>query len=84
MSYCRFGECDVYVYESVNGYFTCDFCRLQEKWGVSFDSRTRSGMIAHLEEHIKAGHDVPAGAIARLREEIETEGDDWQWVEDDD
>ena len=78
MSYCRFNDGDVYVYESVLGSFVCDLCRLQEKWGVSFYSRTRSGMIAHLEEHIEAGHHVPECAIKRLREEIETEGDDWR------
>ena len=81
MSYCRFGEGDVYVYESILGTFVCDRCKL-EAGGFMYESKSRSGMIAHLEEHIEAGHDVPAGAIERLRAEIETEGDVWKWVED--
>ena len=79
MSYCRFGDGDVYVYESILGTFVCDRCKLT---AGDFMSGTRSGMIAHLEEHIEAGHDVPAYAIERLRAEIETEGDVWQVAED--
>ena len=44
-------------------------------------SKTRSGMIAHLQEHIAAGHVVPDYVIERLQEEIEIEGDNWKAIE---
>jgi len=74
-------EGDVYVYAS-SDCFVCGRCQLVDIG--CFTSKTRSGMITHLQEHIEAGHHVPECAIKRLREEIETEGDDWKWVEDDD
>jgi len=78
MSYVRLGEngSDVYVYDSALGGFECCACKLDAT--VAF--LTRSGMIAHLQEHIAAGHVVPAYAIERLQEEIETEGDEWEPV----
>jgi hypothetical protein len=39
--------------------------------------KKRSEAIAHLKEHIKAGHDVPDYAIEQLEEEIKEEGDEW-------
>jgi len=82
MSYVRFGEegSDVYVYSHAYGGFVCDMCRLEEEnW--TFVAMSRSGMIAHLREHIAAGHVVPECAIERLEEEIEAEGDEWQACE---
>ena len=81
MSYVRFGEdgSDVYVYCSVLGSFVCDYCLLENRRG--FSSFTRSGMIAHLQKHIEAGHVVPSEAIERLQEEIETEGDEYKQEE---
>ena len=65
----------VYVYAS-SDCFVCGRCQLVDIG--CFTSKTRSGMITHLQEHIEAGHHVPECAIKRLREEIETEGDDWR------
>ena len=79
MSYVRFGkDSDVYVYHHYQGFLECCGCILDpEGEGWSFPSfKTRSEMITHLEEHKKAGHDVPEYAIDRLKEEIETIGDD--------
>ena len=78
MSYCRFGEADVYVYDSVQGWFECCACLLKSEFLVSFTTKTRSRMIAHLEEHIAEGHIVPTYVIERLQAEIETEGDEWR------
>ena len=38
--------------------------------------KTRSEMIAHLQEHINAGHKVPPYAIEQLTKEIEEEGEE--------
>jgi hypothetical protein len=73
MSYCRWGEgSDVYVYLDVNGHLCCCGCQLNEGW--YYDS-TRQ-MLAHLEEHKKAGHLVPEYAAEGLRED-ELDNDDW-------
>lgn len=75
MSYARFGEGDVYVYDSISGGFECCSCSLQESG--YFVSQTRSAMLEHLEKHIEAGHYVPSGAMGRLRSEMATVGNDW-------
>ena len=71
MSYCRFGEADVYIYESVRGFIDCCGCSLQEV--AHF--KTRSEAIAHLQEHEKQGH-YTSDVIEVLAEEIKTEGDE--------
>jgi len=76
MSYCRFINGDVYVYDSADG-LVCDFCSLLDGDFGYVIFKTRSGMIAHLQEHVAIGDHV-GGAIVRLRAEIETEGDEWK------
>lgn len=67
VSYCRFAwdNSDVYVYESAQGIECCG-CRLSKNWFVGTDVE----MIAHLTEHLIAGHTVPKYAFDRLLEEI--------------
>jgi hypothetical protein len=70
VSYCRFGpESDVYVYESCSGGWECCFCGI----GPSANFPSRTQMLDHLDQHVKAGHKVPDYAIARLREEMAEE-----------
>lgn len=72
MSYCRFCDCsDVYVYHDVCGKLCCCGCILDHS--VFFD--TRSEMIAHLQTHIEAGHEVPGSVIDALQDEIAEVGD---------
>lgn len=72
MSYCRFSEGDVYVFESAGtGMLTCCSCFLDD----DFWTGKRSEMIAHLERHRQAGH-ATGSAIDRLLKEMDTEGDD--------
>ena len=68
MSYARFSEGDVYVWQSWTGKFICDFCSLA---GAAFVCDTRAEMLEHLQKHIDAGHSVPDRAITRLREEMD-------------
>lgn len=76
MSYARWSEGDVYVYEDVSGGFTCCGCSLHpdnDKDGPgavkSINVETREDMIIHLKGHIAAGDFVPDRAIERLRGE---------------
>lgn len=73
MSYCRFGwdDSDVYVYWDVCGAIRCCGCPRDG----DFATELRSAMIEHLEEHRRLGDNVPEVAFARIRAEIETEGD---------
>lgn len=84
MSYCRFGEADVYVYHDVGGYINCCACPRGEQvptiiegltMGRDFKAYTRSAMIEHLEWHRELGDDVPEDVFERLRREI-AEGND--------
>ena len=75
MSYCRFGEGDVYMYGMSDG-ICCCACLLSPTKGLfglgfdmSFDGADEA--LDHLFEHRKAGHDVPEYAIARLTREVE-------------
>lgn len=65
MSYARFGwdGSHVYVYCDVNGYLACCGCRLGDKWAFY----STDDMIAHLREHLEAGHTVPDDLIPALQ-----------------
>lgn len=66
MSYCRFSaESDVYVFGTFEGTYECCACSLSKHW----EHETASDMIAHLEAHMAAGHQVPQYAIDRLQED---------------
>jgi hypothetical protein len=80
MAYCRWGDGDLYIYEDARGGLTCCGCKLQEQPpagfdGASFNCSTRSAMIAHIDEHRAAGHEVQKGVVDALREEIAQLGD---------
>ena len=66
MSYCRFGEADVYVYLDVSGYLTCCACSLvEDSWG-NFQAYDTETMVAHLKDHRKNGDRVLTDTIERL------------------
>lgn len=76
MSYCRFGwdGSNVYVYETTDGKIECCCCALclsprpENLLGVEcFIADSPAEMIAHLEKHREARHNVPQYAIAELR-----------------
>jgi hypothetical protein len=52
-------ECDVYVFENFGGWIECCRCHLTQP-DPMLD--TVEEMLAHLEEHRKAGHKVPSKA----------------------
>lgn len=66
MSYARFGdESDVYVYYSGDNVYCCCACKLEDNWYHGGRS-----IIDHLEEHVAAGHRVPAYCLEALREDV--------------
>lgn len=74
MSYCRFGEGDIYMYQNVEGLYVCCACRLNNKdvYGLRDNKyyETTRGALKHLRKHKKAGHIVPLRAREMLRQEL--------------
>lgn len=82
MSYCRFCPADnpygwpasdLYVYLDCGGYLCCCGCRLTEG---GFRADRTANMVAHVEEHKRAGHIVREDVIPLLLEDAE-ENDAW-------
>jgi len=72
MAYCRFGpDSDVYLYMSADGCFCCCGCGLIGP-GLkhNFVASTHREILDHLEQHLAAGHNVPAEAIEELKQEV--------------
>jgi len=66
VSYARFSEdSDVYVYRDFGGLYRCAWCALGDDWS----HKNTDATLAHLQEHIAAGHDVPDYCIERLAAE---------------
>ncbi|MGZ9829885.1 hypothetical protein ACXYTP_23510 [Tsukamurella ocularis] len=60
MSYARFSaESDVYVFAHYQGFVQCCGCILGDEW----DFHTLDALLAHLQEHVAAGHTVPADLL---------------------
>ena len=83
MSYCRFSDGDVYMYDSVKGGLHCCACRLGDEtlevpwdWGPDVVFHSRLDAHEHLMEHKEAGHSVPQYAFDMLVEEIAEWGDE--------
>lgn len=72
MSYARLSYCDVYVLLSVGGHLECCMCSL----GPTFTATKTDDMIAHMDAHRAAGHDVPDETYDGLREDQEV-NDRW-------
>jgi len=60
MSYCRFGEGDVYVFMNVGGWLECCVCSLaEEEESMFFRVKSTQEMVDHLKKHIDDGDRVP-------------------------
>ena len=71
VAYARFGpRCDIYVFLTGNpAYLACLRCPLPGPF--EFEARSTVAMVAHIREHIAAGHAVPDDVIPRLLAEQE-------------
>jgi hypothetical protein len=56
MAYSRFFDTDIYIYPHVDGYVYCAACLLSENSETIKDD---VHLFSHIQEHIKAGHDIP-------------------------
>ena len=72
MSYCRWSESDVYLFENISGVWTCQLCLLEDD-NRSHEMCSLEEVLAHLEAHKQAGHEVPERAFERVRRELEEE-----------
>jgi hypothetical protein len=66
MSFARFSEGDVYVYLNTSGLYECCFCSLA---GECVRVPTAAEMLSHVEEHRRAGHEIPDRCVLELRAE---------------
>lgn len=76
MSYCRFSESDIYLFESTNGGFECCACSLTTEVLESAIIETRIEAIFHVWAHRAAGDYVPEKVDFKLFEEIRDEDPD--------
>lgn len=71
MSYCRFGEADAYIYESVDGVFQCCGCSLSTAENASdWNFPDRESMLEHIKLHRERGDYIPEHVDQRLKKEI--------------
>jgi hypothetical protein len=55
---------DVEVVENLAGFMECAGCALEDGFFAAWDG---DGMVAHMQAHKLAGHEVPAYVIPKLR-----------------
>lgn len=77
MSFCRWSEGDLYIYDDVRGFFNCMHCPLNKPGddGLRDDTHcdTPQELLKHVKEHQKAGHKAPYSSILRrIQEEIQS------------
>lgn len=70
MSYCRFSECDVYVYDDSAGGITIMTIRDE-----IYTAKTRTEAVDKLIELKQSGLDVPEEVIAEIQEDRKTAGE---------
>lgn len=63
MAYSRFGFSDIYIYPSIYGTVTCSGCFLYE---AILDFDNDQDLIAHINEHIQAGHNLPDNLLQEI------------------
>ena len=70
MSYCRFSDCDVYVYDDVAGGIT-----IMTHADGDYREETRSAAIAQLKRLRDMGLDVPDDAIDEIKANLDDYGE---------
>jgi hypothetical protein len=78
VAYARFGdECDVYVF-STGGELLCMDCAL----GLDLKAKSTAVMIAHLDEHVAHGDQVPEDVLMDLRrDEVKSDAEFLQAIQ---
>jgi hypothetical protein len=71
MSFERFTNSDIYIYEHVSGWIECCGCLFSDWDSEPFPQlKTPREALAHLDRHEEAGHDI-GGARRRIEKEYE-------------
>jgi hypothetical protein len=70
VSYCRFGEADVYIFPHIAGGIECCACPLHTEGLGSYNFATQEEVLDHIAEHRQAGHYVPEFVDEELKKEI--------------
>lgn len=77
MSYARFHNSDLYVYQDQgDGFYYCAGCRLKGGPGLGhyeFSCTSAEAMLAHVVDHQIAGHKVHKRTIDRLKKRVSAE-----------
>lgn len=88
MSYCRFGEADVYIYDDVYHGIICCACSLLDTGETAYNEffkaelpvmhnfvagYDRQKMLDHIAEHRYVHHYIPWDVDERLKEEMESD-----------
>ncbi len=79
MAYSRFFDSDIYIYAHVEGYIECCACWLNERldiglFGLSSKIADDDTLARHIDDHIKAGHDIPDGLLEEILHDSERYG----------
>ncbi len=76
MSWCRFGEGDVYLYQSLSSYVCC-MCSLPEV-DLMFETQDLEEYITHIGVHRKNGEYIPSDVEDRIRQDVKERPIDFQ------
>lgn len=74
MAYSRFFDSDIYIYPHVGGHIECSACLLNQVDDGSVFPKSEyiyddPHLWEHIEEHVKAGHDIPRFLIQEILED---------------
>lgn len=70
MSYSRFGEGDLYLFLGAKGFICCSCLLAPKDYADMILGEDPQSALDHVNQHIDAGHHVPARCTARLEDEI--------------
>ena len=70
MSYCRFGEADVYIYDDVRYGLICCVCHLSDDERGYISGSNHLDMLIHIDKHRSIGDYIPIDGDERIREDF--------------
>jgi len=83
MSYARFSEGDIYIYEHVHGRLVCENCLFRPPLPTppglrqlrrNHPTRTRRAMLHHIASHAASGHAIPDRTVPTLTLDLNQHG----------
>ncbi len=80
MAYARFIDSDIYIYPHTRGYIECCACYLNEPqdeyslFSASVSIYNDDELREHLDQHAKAGHDMPIDLLQDILQDDDRYG----------